>query len=397
MGSAAAVLRAAILSAAVSGCCTPRQMGSEVVPVHKARLDLLRAKYVADAGSRPEKGTKEDEDLAVCRMVCTETRQGGESVRGCQIHPIRRSRRAGEPDEGGGPGHGRARPRDRSRGSSEEGPRRTAAVAVDPQDGDPTHDQRSSSQTGEDGQYTEAAPPPPQPEPEYAAVCEMWHYPICGRRPGDWQAPGQEQGASEAAEYLALSARLEADSVQAFEDLAADLARLSAPTRLVRRARRAAEDERRHARAVGRAARRRGARVPSRQRGETRPPLDLEAFATLNAVEGCTLETFGAALARRSAITAATGQLRRMFDRIAGEEASHAELSWAVHRWALRRLAPAARERVEARRRSALERLVAEPPLAPPGARAPLGLPDAASARRMAACLAAGLAGIHPG
>lgn len=60
-------------------------------------------------------------------------------------------------------------------------------------------------------------------------------------------------------------------------------------------------------------------------------------------------------------------------------------------RWALARLDPATRTRVETHRRAALAELVASPPVAPPGARESLGLPDEETARAMAASLAAGL------
>jgi hypothetical protein len=116
---------------------------------------------------------------------------------------------------------------------------------------------------------------------------------------------------------------------------------------------RARRDEERHARAMARQARMRGAPVsaPRVLRHAIRP---LEAVARENAVEGCVNETFGALIAAFQAEHAPRASLRRVFARIAADEVRHAALSWAVARWAEARLDPAARARVAAARARAL-------------------------------------------
>ncbi|MCL2449621.1 MAG: hypothetical protein FWD17_11805 [Polyangiaceae bacterium] len=81
-------------------------------------------------------------------------------------------------------------------------------------------------------------------------------------------------------------------------------------------------------------------------------------MATENAVEGCVYETFGAAVALTQSIQARDGEVRAAMSRIAVDEARHAELTWQVARWAEPRLTPAARARVERRRRRAARELV---------------------------------------
>jgi hypothetical protein len=205
-----------------------------------------------------------------------------------------------------------------------------------------------------------------------------------GRRPeGLVAARGATSvGAGEtAARFLGEVAHLEAASVVAFEQLAAELTAHGAPRRLVRRARRAAREEVRHARVMGRLAARAGARVPEVEVAAA-PPRAIEAIAVENAVEGCVRETFGAVLAMRQAEEARSGDLRRAMKRIAREEAGHAELSWELARWLEGRLDAEARRRVrEARDRAvnALARDAARPTEV--GLAAEMGLPGAAQAR----------------
>lgn len=141
--------------------------------------------------------------------------------------------------------------------------------------------------------------------------------------------------------YFASAAHLEAASVHAFTRLGDELAAHGAPARLVRAAARAARDERRHARATARLSRRFGGRpVPPRvARLATRP---LDAIAAENAVEGCVRETFAALVATYQAAHASDPEIAQTMARIARDETRHAALSWAVARWAARRLdAPA--------------------------------------------------------
>jgi hypothetical protein len=85
--------------------------------------------------------------------------------------------------------------------------------------------------------------------------------------------------------------------------------------------------------------------------------------------------------------------VREALDSIAPDELRHAELSWAIDAWALGRLSPEARERVEAARREAwlaLEREAEESTLSEAVARQ-VGLPSPELARRLVRELARSL------
>jgi hypothetical protein len=154
--------------------------------------------------------------------------------------------------------------------------------------------------------------------------------------------------------YLAQAAYLEAASIDAFLRLAGELALHGAPRRLIARALRAADDERRHARVMTRLARLDAVPIVEI---EAVPPRTLEEVARENAVEGCVNETFGAALATFQAQAAGDQRLRTAMKRIALDETGHAELAFAVARWAEPRLDRAARARVRESRREAAARL----------------------------------------
>ena len=113
-----------------------------------------------------------------------------------------------------------------------------------------------------------------------------------GRAPRGLQSPRIVAHDAVAA-YFAQLAHLEAASVIAFGRLADDLARHDAPLTLRRRARRAARDESRHARAASRLARDADAKPPPVR---VPPHVDrsLEAIARENVVEGCVRETYAA-------------------------------------------------------------------------------------------------------
>lgn len=83
----------------------------------------------------------------------------------------------------------------------------------------------------------------------------------------------------------------------------------------------------------------------------------LERFATENAREGCVRESFAALLAGVQAERAGDPALRVLFATVARDEARHAALAWEVDAWARARLDPAARERVAAAQREALDAL----------------------------------------
>jgi len=182
---------------------------------------------------------------------------------------------------------------------------------------------------------------------------------------------------------LAQMAELEAASVPAFVRLGRELKALGASARLVRAAERAAQDEVRHAVAVGEAARRYGA-TPKPTRSLRAPLRSAFAVARENAVEGCVRETFGALQATFQAAHAADPLLARLFGTIARDETRHAALAWDVAGWLEPQLTPRERGAVRAAKRAAIDslrRAVAEKPL---GAAVKLaGMPTTAQARRL--------------
>lgn len=186
-----------------------------------------------------------------------------------------------------------------------------------------------------------------------------------GRRHAGVQ-PGVFAGTSAVADYLAASAVLEASSVLSFRALRRELADHGAPRRLLRAVSRAARDETRHARTLGRLARRTGAPPISAPRRRGLEKRRLEEIARENAVEGCVFETYGALLAMWQGENVADATLRSSLRRLARDESRHGSLSWAMARWAEQRLDRAARARVAEARRGAvaeLRRRVAAAPL----------------------------------
>lgn len=177
---------------------------------------------------------------------------------------------------------------------------------------------------------------------------------------------------------------MEAASVLAFRELADDLERLGAPAELGEGARAGAADEVRHARAMAALARRCGG-TPPRVARVRRGGEDLTRFAEHNAAAGCVAETWSAVLAVHQALHAPP-EMRPTFEAIARDEVRHAELSWAIHRWALG--AGADRARVAAAMRDTVEAVRGEASRRAPSR---LGLPTPARARRLAAGLDAGL------
>ena len=177
-----------------------------------------------------------------------------------------------------------------------------------------------------------------------------------------------------------MAAQLEAASVCAFQVLARDLERFGAPRLLVASARRGACDETRHARAMRRAAKRRGCNPP-RVQVKAGAATSLLELAMRNAEEGCVRETFGAALALLQARTARDPALRQTMRRIARDELRHAALSWRLQEWFLSRL-PAERDRLAGVRRRALQELDEELARAPT-ANAEVGRPGPPALRSL--------------
>lgn len=219
-------------------------------------------------------------------------------------------------------------------------------------------------------------------ETEEQVLCLQRPAPCEGRRPA-----GLVLAATSAKSpllcHLRDAAALEAASVVAFRVLRSELARARAPRSLLRRASRAARDERRHARIAGALARRFGATV--------HPPVhasparrSLEAMALENAVEGCVRETWGALVALHQAEHATSLDVQRAMRRIARDEVRHAELAWAVHRFAVRRLPGPARERLIAARARAIAELRREVTSPMPDAeRRLLGMPSPEAATNL--------------
>jgi hypothetical protein len=147
---------------------------------------------------------------------------------------------------------------------------------------------------------------------------------------------------------------LEAASVPAFRELAAELTQHGAPRDLVARARRAAAEEVQHAALAARELLKRGLTAAALQRRRVDGARPLVELARENAREGCVSESFGALLAGHQATAASTPELRTTFARIAREEADHAQLAWDIQTWAMGQMVPEDRAAV----RAVLERAV---------------------------------------
>lgn len=213
---------------------------------------------------------------------------------------------------------------------------------------------------------------------------------ICGRRPAGLLATNPSRGSAVAA-FVAASAHLEAASVLAFRRLENELVGLDAPRALVHRARRARQDEIRHARDMSLLAHAFGADVLP---VETSPvgERDLLSIAVENAVEGCTLETYGAIVAAFQA-ERASPELRPLLKKIARDEIRHAELARDVGVWLEGKLTPAERAAVAEARSEALELLRARLDVEPsPELVAELGVPTRAEALIMFEALEVSLA-----
>lgn len=194
---------------------------------------------------------------------------------------------------------------------------------------------------------------------------------------------------------LADMAFLEAAAVRAFLDLATQLRSLGAPASLIRRARRAARDEMRHARVMSALARSHGHTVPE-PRAVPSDVVDPFAIALLNAREGCVRETWGAAYAVVQSRRASDWAVRRAMKAIARDEIAHATLSRDIAAWIEPRLTSAQRLAVNAERRRAVAELEAElrreaDDEASKEMRAALGLPSGGEARSLFSAMRAEL------
>jgi len=127
-------------------------------------------------------------------------------------------------------------------------------------------------------------------------------------------------------------------SVAAFARFAMQLLAVGAPADLVEGAHRAALDEIAHAKACfALASRYSGGRPlgPDAIRIEgTVRELSLADLAALAAEEGCVGETLGAAIAAEQLAVTTDPEVRRVLEKIARDEARHAELAWRFVAWA---------------------------------------------------------------
>lgn len=186
-------------------------------------------------------------------------------------------------------------------------------------------------------------------EPDATGAC-------VGRRPDGLCVDGRGRADETPGDWLASTARLEAAAVAAFALLARELTALGAEPELLARIRRAAREEVRHAEQMGALAHARGARpgpavvVPHVRRSTLEIALE-------NAVEGCVRECWGALCARFQASAARAPDVRAVCDRIAREEAEHAQLSRDIAAWLDGRLDANERARVAAARDRAIHDL----------------------------------------
>lgn len=206
---------------------------------------------------------------------------------------------------------------------------------------------------------------------------------ICGRLTNGVVAAAATGDGDVVARHLTEAAYLEAAAVLAFDRLADELAAHGAPIGLVARARAAARDEVRHARIIGALARQHGGR-PARVAPATLPLRALDEVAQENAAEGCVRETYGALVASWQGLASAEPTVRRALRSVSVDERRHAELSWAVARWAEPRLGATVRRRVRRARQAAVVELARQIDVEPPAllVRA-VGLPSRPVARAL--------------
>ncbi|MBZ4398986.1 ferritin-like domain-containing protein [Myxococcus sp. AS-1-15] len=180
-----------------------------------------------------------------------------------------------------------------------------------------------------------------------------------GRRPAGLRSDGTVDCVDELGQHFALITHLEEASITAFLRLREELALHGAAVELQQAALRSALDEVAHTQVCGSLARRHGV-TPERAVVAPLAPRPLFEVALDNAVEGCVRETYGALLAHHQALHAEDAEVREAMVRIAEDETRHADLSWAVDRWAEEKLSPEERETVRAARQRAVEALRAE-------------------------------------
>ena len=187
----------------------------------------------------------------------------------------------------------------------------------------------------------------------------------------DWHAPADARPSeldSDARRALGEEwledALLEHASVASFARFSLELLALGAPPELLLGAQRAALDEIEHARlCFGLASGYLGQPVgpgPLPVEGCLDAP-SLEEVAARAAREGCVGETLAALVAAEQLERASAPEVRTALDRIARDEASHAELAWQFVAWAIARGGDSVRRAVLSEMRSAMHELRAAP------------------------------------
>lgn len=177
-----------------------------------------------------------------------------------------------------------------------------------------------------------------------------------GRRPEGLLASGASRQTRTVGTFFAQAAHLEAASVFAFERLERELRTHRAPRSFVRDARRARNDEIRHARMTRRIAKKNGA-SPVNVQVEPVPNRSFFEFVKENAIEGCIRETFGALVATRQAQQATDQQIQRAMVVIAADETRHASLAWRVANWAETKLSAEEKAELRALQRAEVQRM----------------------------------------
>jgi len=180
-----------------------------------------------------------------------------------------------------------------------------------------------------------------------------------GRRPAGLRTAEAVACEDVLGRHFAAAAHLEAASINAFLRLREELALHGADVALQDAALASAMEEVLHTDVSTRLAHRFGA-TPRSPEVEALPPRSLFAVALDNAVEGCVRETFGALVAHHQALHARDAQVRSLMTDIAEDETRHAELSWAIDRWAWEQLPASEREALREAQREAVATLRAE-------------------------------------
>ncbi len=217
------------------------------------------------------------------------------------------------------------------------------------------------------------------PRADWLSSAELARAPVHARVAAE---PGLRAQLAAAWTEIAL---MEHASVASFARFALELVSVGAPAALLQAAASAMQDETRHAQGCFALASRYGGADVGPGPLDVTGALDgcnLEQI-TLGAVqEGCIGETAAALEAMEAWQHCVDEPTRELLGQIAREEAQHAELAWRFVAWALRRSAPALRERVAAAFRAALSAAEAGARPSPPGADSLLAFGIVSSERR---------------